>query len=406
MGWYEMANARRVRFPLFPDGDGIARQRSMLKSLNLFAIAALYSIGLQSFAAAPYSFTILAQNGQTVNGQTIFSPSNAVMNDNGDVAFDARVLGPIAPPNVYRTSFNHSASGPALVAAGSKPQLANNGTIVFGCTAGLCSQSGVLVAYGSTIGGRTITNLDTWAMSRNGRVVFTSSWSRVLPDLTTLSQYGLFTPTTLLAETCEYVFPNTTGCYAGGAAGTRIEGQQLLVIAFPAINNSGEIAFGCAFAFAQDGICTDSRVVDYPGSVISGDTLTLLKNPELNNAGTILFLADFGNNASGLFTSSKALVQTGDVVSGYEIQFVDSGTINSSGNIAFVADFITQPGAPLGSGLFTSSGVVLKTGDQIADQTVEQILDATLNNNGDILITATLSKAGGSAIIAASPHGK
>jgi hypothetical protein len=53
--------------------------------------AILSLIVLPAFGGTSYDFTILAEHGQIVAGQTIYFPWSAVLNDHGEVLFTALV---------------------------------------------------------------------------------------------------------------------------------------------------------------------------------------------------------------------------------------------------------------------------------------------------------------------------
>ena len=264
-------------------------------SSTLFAIALLVSSETPVHAATPYKLTVIAQAGDVVAGQTIIVPGNGVMNDSGTIAFSA--CGSSDFPyncHVYRTSLSTLAAGPSLVAAGSGPKIDNAGTILFGCqdSAAICTQSGVLVKSGDTIGGQKIDSVSSYAISGNGAILFLGGWgvTPINPPFggSTVAS-GLFTPSALVVKTCEkYLGPNP--CIAGGVPGSSVGGQMLSSVGQFAINNSGTIAFDCnfnppgGFPYGYDGLCTPSSIVARASSVIGGRTLNSIGGIGLNDA--------------------------------------------------------------------------------------------------------------------------
>lgn len=121
----------------------------------------------------------------------------------------------------------------------------------------------------------------------------------------------------------------------------------------PRINNNGDIAFSGFFTGAgvvrsnDSGIFTSSSLVAREGDPAPGTvdaTFTRFGDPKLNDGGEVVFQGDLAgsgatfSNRSGIFTSSGMVVRTGDAAPGIDGATFDSISnplINAGGEIAF-----------------------------------------------------------------------
>src|SRR5207248_1630563 len=102
---------------------------------------------------------------------------------------------------------------------------------------------------------------------------------------------------------------------------------------------------------------------------IGGKTVTDLSGttPAINNGGTVAFAAGFAGG-TGIFTPTQLLVKSGDTIGGQTLTTdFNKPAINDGGAVVFKA------GIPGGEGIFTQSDLVAKTGDIINGKTLNGV---------------------------------
>jgi hypothetical protein len=134
------------------------------------------------------------------------------------------------------------------------------------------------------------------------------------------------------------------------------------------------------------------------GEIIAGKTLTSVGTPAINNAGTVVFLGSF-SGGSGIFTPSELLVKTGDTIGGRRLTgFSGSGfpgydwtlAISDAGAVFFLGSFSGS------LGIFTPSELLVQPGDTIAGKTIIDFFSPpaegsffSINREGKLVFAAT-----------------
>ncbi len=350
---------------------------------------------------ATYKLTILAKDGDTIAGQTVRALLPGSVNDSGTVVFSATIG---CASGGCSDVFQIPAAGAATqVGAGYGPLLDNNGTVLYHCSSATCANSSVIAKQGDTIGGLTIQQFESDAISGNGSILFVGDAETSASGLF-LEQQALLMPTGVLLKTCQFVSNGqASGCFAGGPQGTLIGGMQLRSIGKVAINSTGMIAIDCGFETIATAICTPTAILAQPGSAIGGHTLTSATGPSINKAGMVVFTGGFDSNSVAIFTPSTVVAQPGDAIAGYLLDAVNSPVINDQGTVAFVAHYVSGPnGIPQGWGVFTQSDVVAKMGDTVGGEVISTLKPASINTGGVILLQAGFTD-GSTGVILASP---
>jgi hypothetical protein len=142
------------------------------------------------------------------------------------------------------------------------------------------------------------------------------------------------------------------------------------------------------------------------GSTVDGRTLTIFGFPSgVTQEGAVVTMANF-NGGRGIFslapssggTPSHLLVQAGDTIAGQAVTQIGLVSMNHNGGTVFYGSFAG------GSGIFTPTDVIVKTGDQVGLNKISAILfnSAAYNANGAVAFTAVLDD-GSRALIVGQP---
>jgi hypothetical protein len=144
------------------------------------------------------------------------------------------------------------------------------------------------------------------------------------------------------------------------------------------------------------------------GSNVDGRMLTVFGFPSgVTQNGAVVTRANF-DGGSGVFSlaastpegnnGSHLLVQAGDTIGGQVLTQIGLVSVNRDGGAVFYGTFAG------GSGIFTPTDLVVKTGDQVGLNTIRAILfnSAAYNANGAVAFTALLDD-GSKAIIVGQP---
>ena len=237
-----------------------------------------------------------------------------------------------------------------------------------------------LVQTGDIIAGKTITDFFSsydyegpfFSISHEGKLVFAATFKPYAPR-PYLGGEAIFSRSELVAQAdpslIEFYSPviNDAGMVVfgvddGGFFVIESPSGQLFGCGeydhFPAINDAGSIVSHSERQFGPNGICpvAHDRYL-LPGSMIGGRELVSIPYaaPAINNPGTVLFQASFAapnaEDVSGLFTSTELLLQSGDTVGGKTVSgnpFLDvyfsqhaisQHAINDAGAIVFETTF-------------------------------------------------------------------
>jgi hypothetical protein len=383
----------------------VARSAAILACLMLAGSSGL------AHAATNYTLTILAKDGDSLGGQKIMLPQGGGINTRGTVVFAASYIcgpGGQSCTNIYQTSLSNLAASPSLVQANTFgiPRIDNRGTILFGCAGGaLCTQSGVVVKPGDTTGGNgPIFQIQDWAISGSGEIVFLASWQTNNPDGSYLLQFGLLTPSALLISGCESLYSGVNIVPCKGKSGTLIDGTKLFAPGLPVdFGPHGGINFDCGLppaspfipgTSAPQAVCSLAHILAQPGTTIGGHTLTAANIVGTTSDGEVVFAGDFDPNSRGIFrlSPSRVLVQPGDTIEGHRIDVVARGVVGNNGRLAVYAHFV-DPNGSQGWGIFTRSSLVFREGDAIGGQATTLVSPAAVGDDGSILLDVTFAQA-------------
>lgn len=374
----------------------LSARRSPFKARAGFVAAMLALSG--AFAgrveAAAYSLDILAQAGDTIDGQFLFNAARPSLNNHGIVAFDAG-CSPCGTAGNGIFTQNQLLVKTGDVIGGETIQFINHsghksfndaGTVAFAAgydkaptfDVGIFTQNALLVRRTDTVGGIPLLGLGSEVEINNaGKVGFNG--------FPVAGGSGFFTQDGPLIR---------GGTMVGGKALDQHIGQSN-----NSLNDAGKAAVFATFGGAQGMITQDGLEVQL-GDTIDGKTLTGFgQSPSINDAGTIAFYADFAGG-SGFFTQDDLLIQIGDVIDGLTITgFVDKATmINDLGTIAIHAVFAG------GTGIFTQHHLVVRTGDVAEGRTIGGIsggLNFSLNDHDQVALGVGFN-GGGTGIVLAT----
>lgn len=375
----------------------------------LLPVAAVLMAAALSAQTTQYDFQIVARTGGSIGGNTIVNFSEpALLNDNGDVVFSAAHSGGqgIFTPTQPLVKTGDTIDGKQLSSV-SSPALNASGNLRFlGGFAGgsaIFSQTNALVKTGDTIDGQPIFNFYRGlSLNGNGELAFQAS-----------------TGTSFPTGTAVFVTCPDGNSKLLISPGHSVEGKTLSAIGTPVINDQGIIAFRGEFVNLNNpddtGVLTiDSTMDSTPtlvaqtGSTADGRTLTVFGFPSgVTQDGGVVTRANF-EGGSGVFSlapptpegngGSHLLVQAGDTIGGQVLTQVGLVSVNRNGKAAFYGTFAG------GSGIFTPTDLIVKTGDQVGLNTITAILfnSTAYNANGAVAFTAVLDD-GSRAVIVGQP---
>ena len=281
--------------------------------------------------------SLLAQTGDTIGGKTLTdffprdSPRKGIsLNDNGEASFLADFSGGdgIFTQNALLAQTGGTIGGKTLIGFPAKfPSLNNNGEAAFVAdfsggggilSEGVFTQNALLAQTGDTIGGKTLTGIDsggTVGLNDNGEVAFTGFFS---------GSQGIFTQDALLAQN-----------------GDTIGGKVLENVGGPSLNDNCEVAFRGGFS-GGDGIFTQTALLAQSGDTIGGKTLANVGRFSLNDSCEVAFRASFieGLGRSlGIFTPDTLLAQAGDTIGGKTLRSITFPSLNNNGEVVFIGSF-------------------------------------------------------------------
>jgi hypothetical protein len=371
--------------------------------------AVLIGAAALSAQTTQYDFQIVAKTGDSISGNTIVNFSEpALLNDNGEAVFSAVHSGGqgIFTPSQQLVKTGDTIDGKQLSSV-SSPALNSNGDLVFlGGFAGgsaIFNQTNALVKTGDTINGQPIFSFYRGlSFNGNGAVAFQAS-----------------TGTTFPMGTAIFVRCADGNSKLVISPGQSVNGKILSAIGTPVMNDQGIVALRGEFVNLNNpddtGVVTiDSTTDSTPtllaetGSNVDGRMLTVFGFPSgVTQNGAVVTRANF-DGGSGVFSlaastpegnnGSHLLVQAGDTIGGQVLTQIGLVSVNRDGGAVFYGTFAG------GSGIFTPTNLVVKTGDQVGLNTIRAILfnSAAYNANGAVAFTALLDD-GSKAIIVGQP---
>ncbi len=285
---------------------------------------AVMSLALFVFLSSPakaldpnYNFSIVAINGQTIDGLELtsaFGPLQPCINDSGEIVF----------------------MGSYLISPG------DYGSALF-------TRHRVIVKAGDKIDGEVLENVSGCALNNFGEVLFQGGFSSGKAAL--YRKQGLFPATRVAVE------------------GETIDGLEIQTLETMAINDLGEIAFYAFYTGKEGsggGIFTPHAVLVAQGCEVDHYVLSSIDPMFALSSRQLFFHANNASIGEGIFTLHRLLVKSGDVISGLQLIPVGSSAFgylaaSDRGRVVFGA---TYDG---GSGIFTPEAIVATTGGQLPE---------------------------------------
>jgi hypothetical protein len=371
--------------------------------------AVLIAAAALSAQTTQYNFQIVAKTGDSISGNTIVNFSEPpLLNDNGEVVFSAVHSGGqgIFTPSRQLVKTGDTIDGKQLSSV-SSPALNSNGDVVFlGGFAGgsaIFNQTNILVKTGDAINGQPIFSFYRGlSLNGNGAVAFQASTGTSFP-----------TGTAIFVR-C----PDANSKLLIGP-GQPVAGKTLSAVGTPVMNDQGIVALRGEFVNLNNpgdtGVVTIDCTTDSTptllaetGSNVDGRMLTVFGFPSgVTQDGAVVTRANF-NGGTGVFSlaaptpdgnsGSHLLVEAGDAIGGQVLTQIGLVSVNRDGGAVFYGTFAG------GSGIFTPTSLVVKTGDQVGLNTITAILfnSAAYNASGAVAFTALLDD-GSKAIIVGQP---
>jgi hypothetical protein len=364
--------------------------------------------------AIPYTFTKIADTVGTFDGFTFASLGMPSINNMGDVAFTAGLVGggsgvfrrssggtitKIADSTTTVTTTGESFAGFGVPGV---PTISDDGTVAFGATLdatgdpifGIFTGSGgmpikIAKTTPSSPGAGDFVDLHSPYITPGGTMVFQAG----------VSDGGGVSHVEIIKATISGGVPSLTTLYK---TGTVVGVDTITGLAgIPSINSSGKAAFrgavnGVTGIYAGDG-----------GALTTISTLGAAEEPSINAGGIVAF-ATSGPGGSVFTGSGGALTTIATSSGGASDPFASFGSltgvpaINTGDTVAFLAAMDDAVG---GKGIFTGSDPVadkvVRTGDSIAGLTVSDLrFFRGLNDSGQIAFWAM----GSEAIFVATPQ--
>lgn len=362
---------------------GACRRRAHILMISVLALPLL--AGSAKAAAHGYTFTILAQTGDTIEGKVLTGLGAPIINNAGTVAFQGSFDGGsgIFTPSKLLVQTGDMIGGNTLTDI-VEFVMNNAGTVVFlgefPGGLGLFTLSALLVQTGDVLSGGTLLSIaglqpgsggsvQSIGINDAGAVVFQADYTELDSSGLPIFGEGIFTNTGLVTGATGPIRPplyNPQINNAGIVVFVRPVGINVMAIFtqsgvadgepvadYPVINNAGSIAFFCGSDnefVTINGICTHSHMDFWgTGTTIGGKMLAQVApgQPALNDAGMVVFVGEFAKSPPpfdipyefGIFSPSELLVATGDTIAGKVFSSGSLGTINNSGTVVFGASF-------------------------------------------------------------------
>ena len=365
-----------------------------MKSLAFLVVVAAVFVFHSNARAGPYELEIIVQAGDVIDDHTILSafssnPGNISINNDGEVAFLARVFGPDAQGWSVMTQRRFIAGAGAVIDGRElgfdnqdhSTKINNLGQVTY--TAFLLSDGfrGVFVdktliaERGDVVDGRTILGPNRGsAINDDGTVVFVALHSLDPPT------EGLFTQDRMVVESGQEI----DGFTIGGQFGVEI-------------SNTGDIFFRTSLQGFGDGpseaIVTPDRIVIKPGDVIGGERVYRLAGGStvgftINGNGDVVVgfssLLDGGREEMFVATETEILVRKGDIVDGITIARPVDGRLNNAGQLAFFG-FVQNEADDAGYlALFSHDQLIAAEVRLLDGKVVKRLEDFDINDRGDL----------------------
>lgn len=368
-------------------------------TLNHALLAFGLSLAAVSAQAQPlYQFEIVAQDGDTVGGLQVNSISNALINDNGEIAFSGGAPGSISA--VWSTTSVVLAEGQDIGGGVILPDFNqstfdwnNNGVAAvstpFSTPQGVFSSAGVSFTGGDTIDGATISPLGDFQVNvqiDNSDTLYFIAQVETSPGVFTDT---VFSSTAVLAQEGQTIAGVLLDDIGGdGTNGLlKVDGAGNVVF-YNDVNGDRGIVSTAGFAFEENS--------PFPTGPLAGQTVNSLSTasyaPGVNSQGDLVVDGSVGG-VSGLY-SFNGLVSPASSLPGDSV-FFSGADINDSGT--FVSQFLDFE-SDVVEGIAVDGTPVITDLDTIGGFGVSILAlsgSVDLNNNGDFVFVAELVDGGG-----------
>lgn len=296
----------------------------------------LVSLSLLVFLSLPvralnpdYNFSIVAINGQTIDGLTLtaaFGATPPCINDFGEVVF----TGSYSPsPGNYETA--------------------------------IFTPYHVIVKTGDEVDGEVLTGVFYCALNDFGALVYGGRLES--------------------GKAALFVKPGPLPAERIAVVGESIGGLELQNFYNVAINNFGEVVFSAAYHGPNNSIATaiftPRAVLVAPGSEVDHYVLSGIDPMFAMSSRDVFFHGSNPSIGEGMFTLHRLLVKIGDVVSGFQFEPTGGAAFgfpaaSERGGLIFGGVYAT------GAGIFTPRSILVATGGLLPPV-------ASVNNSGTIV---------------------
>lgn len=282
---------------------------------------AVVVINSDTAVAAPYNFTLFAQNGDTISGlpNVVVTNGKPSIDDAGDVVYDGQYSGGSA---IFK---NHSlvvksgdiVSGKTLIGV-NRSTVSGNGSIAYlgswSGGSGIFVNGSLVVQAGQTIAGKTVTSFGGVSLNDYGNI----SW------------VGFYSGGSAIFENNALVH----------AAGDIVDGRMLtssgIYNAGTNLTDAGDLVFAAFLdgGFSNVGIFENNTLTVQNGDAIGGKTLSSIGAVSANAAQGLAFRGTYAGG-TGLFSANALLINSGDVAAGKTLTNFNDVSLNSGGALAF-----------------------------------------------------------------------
>ena len=368
-----------------------------------FAIASTSAFGLEN---QDYTFNVVVQTGQTVDGYPLASFTPPAINNLNSIIFGGYATVPIFPtvtyfaglfsPQTHITSYTAPTDDPCLA-----PYAINDeNQIAFVMDNKLSpDEAFVSAVYETTYTGGTVQTL--------------VAAGSVVDGVTLLGNFcGTENGNNFAFDDQGRVAFNDTGGsyrYVPGKGVSKINPNQGEGRTIDAVTNDSarELVFQGSIGPSSAIFTRDYVLAKVPEKIEDVEVASIFET-QVARGGQFVFLGTIGSPTAdnwGLFTRDRVVARTGQKIDGKVIEtagepFFGIPAINSRGEVAFAA--LTGAGTyPQDLSIFVCDHVLVSVGDTLAGRTVYVLSDPVMNDFGVIAFLASFTD-GSQAIIRAT----
>ncbi|MEO1497017.1 MAG: PEP-CTERM sorting domain-containing protein [Planctomycetota bacterium] len=367
----------------------------------------LFGFGLLTAAVSTqaqqfYQFEIVAQDGDIVDGLQVNRISNALINDNGEIAYSGSAPGSVSAvwsstsvllaegqdigggvilPDFALATFDWNNNGVAAVSSGSFS------------TQGVYSSAGVSFTGGDTIGGATISpsgNFQVNVQIDDGGALYFIAQVETSPGVFADT---VFSSTAVLAQegqTIGGVLLDDIG--SDGTNGLLKVDDAGNVVFYNDVSGDSAIISTAGFALEENS--------PFPTGPLAGQTITDLSAasfaPGVNGQGDLVVDGRVGG-VSGLY-SFDGLVSPESALPFADPIYFSGADLNDSGTFVSEFDYFDSFDSSFVEGIVVDETVVITELETIGGFAIDDLVrlgSLDLNNNGDFVFVATLLDGGG-----------